>query len=149
MKRHVTISWICALLTLLWVYAATSKLFHYKDFLIQLGRQPVPEWSIGVLSVGLPVLELIAATLLCYRWTRKVGLWLSLGLMISFSVYVGLALGGAYGNIPCSCGGILNSMGWRTHFVFNIAYTVLAFAGVWLTTNKSLNIQARMRDAPE
>src|SRR5690606_12191987 len=34
--------------------------------------------------------------------------------------------------IPCSCGGVLEKMGWTEHLVFNISFIVLAFVGILL-----------------
>jgi hypothetical protein len=143
-RMKITISIICGLLTLLWAYAAFSKLLSYHDFLIQLKRQPLPTWSISGLAVGLPIFELLIAFLLCGNYTKKAGLWLSSVLMICFTGYVALALSGAFGSIPCSCGGILSRMGWQTHLIFNIVYTILALFGLWTFNRyKKLNIHAR------
>ncbi|MGC1244316.1 MAG: MauE/DoxX family redox-associated membrane protein [Chryseosolibacter sp.] len=34
--------------------------------------------------------------------------------------------------VPCSCGGILSSMGWTEHLIFNVVFTALAVAGIFL-----------------
>lgn len=43
--------------------------------------------------------------------------------------------------VPCSCGGILEEMGWKEHLIFNIAFTILAaIASVVIATNKSKTV---------
>ncbi|MDQ2656909.1 MAG: hypothetical protein M3Y60_05770, partial [Bacteroidota bacterium] len=34
--------------------------------------------------------------------------------------------------LPCSCGGVLNSLGWKAHLVFNIVFTLLSIVGIML-----------------
>jgi hypothetical protein len=36
--------------------------------------------------------------------------------------------------IPCSCGGILQNMTWKTHLVFNIGLVLLSIAGILIET---------------
>jgi hypothetical protein len=35
-------------------------------------------------------------------------------------------------NVPCSCGGVLQTMSWNQHMVFNIVFILLALTGVFL-----------------
>lgn len=130
MNRNVQYSFfIAAVFILLWIYAAGSKLMQYDVFIAQLSRQPLPSWSIRYLAWGLPSVELLTAFLLCFQRTIFYGLLLSFVLMLCFTVYVALALRGAFGDIPCSCGGIFSFMRWKAHLVFNILFTVMAFIG--------------------
>jgi hypothetical protein len=32
--------------------------------------------------------------------------------------------------VPCSCGGVLQKLGWTEHLVFNIVFVVLAATGI-------------------
>lgn len=38
--------------------------------------------------------------------------------------------------VPCSCGGILEKMGWTEHLIFNISFLLLAVLGIFLSTEK-------------
>lgn len=120
-----------ALITL-WVYAAVSKLETFEAFQQQLLRQPLPTWLTVQLAWGLPVVELTAALLLIFRRSRGVGLMLSFLLMLLFTGYVGLAVLGVWEELPCACGGVLSSLGWREHLVFNGVYTLVAGCGLYL-----------------
>ena len=137
MKKD-TSDMIVLLLTILWVYAGVSKLADYDLFIDQLKRQPLPAWSQRLLSWALPTTELITALLLCFEITRNYGVIASYIMLACFTIYTGLALSGAYGNIPCSCGGIFSFMQWKGHLIFNATATIAAFAG-WKMSRKGMN----------
>lgn len=137
MKKEYYIQVCRYLLTVLWIYAAGSKLWFYAEFKIQLARQPLPEWSITILSWALPLAEFITVALLSFQMTLSKGLLLSALLLFAFTVYVGLGLFHVYNSVPCVCGGILGKMGWGDHFIFNICFTIIAFTGWILTKSKN------------
>lgn len=132
MKRKVFIYVICAVLIILWVYAALSKLADYHSFTIQLKIQPLPYWLISVLKPGLPLVELITAGLLYFQKTRAAGLYMSFGLLLSFTLYVIFALRGTFGEIPCSCAGIISAFHWKGHLIFNLIFTFLNVEAICL-----------------
>src|SRR5690606_26685834 len=62
--------------------------------------------------------ELAIALMLCFSKSRTLGLYLFLGFMTAFTVYIFLILN--YSPfVPCSCGGVLEKMGWWEHLWFN------------------------------
>lgn len=132
MKRTATVQFICFLLILLWTYVTASKLGNPSLFAHQLAKQPLPVWSVGILKWALPTVEMGTAVLLLFQRTRLAGLVLSSVLMVAFTVYVGLALSHSLGKVPCSCGGIFKGMGWKTHLLFNLAFSVLALGGFYI-----------------
>lgn len=132
MKKKWIIEVISALLIGLFVYASLSKLLAYNEFRFAMLNQPIPHWSAKLLSLILPIIELIVASLLMNSRTRLIGLYASGLLMLIFTSYVGLVLANGFGRIPCSCGGILKNMGWHVHFVFNIFFLLLAIVGIIL-----------------
>lgn len=140
MKKQQVITLLSTLLILLWIYAAGSKLAQYKVFTDQLARQPLPHWSISILAWALPLVEIITALLLYFQRTNKIGLILSSFLMTAFTFYVLLALSGAFGDIPCSCAGIISKLKWRGHLLFNIFFTLVSFIGWHLHNHKLLSI---------
>lgn len=121
----------CAALVLLFVYTALSKLWAFSDFTGQLHAQAVPEWSVSTLAWAIPLAELLTALLLLTNRWRAAGLWGAALLMTLFSAYAGLVLAGAFAQVPCSCGGVLQGMGWRTHFLFNLLFLLLSFLGIY------------------
>jgi putative oxidoreductase len=120
---------ITGLLVLLFVYTATSKLTDFEKYSGQMYNQPLPHALSQVLIWAVPLAELVAAALLLTSRYRRVGLWFSFLLMMTFSIYVGLILANTFRYVPCSCAGIFQRMSWKTHLIVNMALTVTALLG--------------------
>lgn len=127
-----------ALLILLFLYTALSKLLDFQAFHGQLLLQPFPRWSVVFLQWGLPAIELLACWLLLRRRTRLSGLYLSAALMAVFTGYIALVLSGAFGSIPCSCGGVLEQLSWEAHLLFNCFFVAIAIIAIRLHVNAHL-----------
>ena len=132
MKRGPIISVLSALLIVLWVYAAFSKLIEFSVFKAQLEMQPLPGWAISILRWILPIVEIIVAVLLSIKGWQYSGLVASSLLMIVFTIYVFLALTGSFGDIPCSCAGIISKLHWKGHLVFNLNFLLVSVLGTYL-----------------
>jgi putative oxidoreductase len=130
--KSITQSMLTALLILLFIYAAISKLIVPVDFRAQLYRQPFSHGMADALFYLLPAAEVIAAGLLCFNRTVLTGLVFSLLLLLSFTIYVTLGVLHFWAKIPCSCGGILSHMGWGAHLVFNIFFIGLNIVAIGL-----------------
>jgi hypothetical protein len=116
---------IPGLLVLLFSYAGFNKLFALKDFTETLYNQPVPHLLAPVLAWLFPCLEILAAGLLLFPQTRRMGLFLSLGLLVIFSAYVSAILLHFFRRVPCNCGGLLRTLSWQQHFWVNAGFLVL------------------------
>ncbi|MET3982031.1 putative oxidoreductase [Mucilaginibacter sp. UYP25] len=127
---------LTATLILLFTYAAASKLSDTSLFRAQLYLQPFPHSLANALVFAIPALELFAIGLLCTDRTRTAGLRLSLGLLSAFTAYIGLILLFGSGQLPCSCGGILNRMSWGGHLVFNSVFVLAALIALRLHSKK-------------
>jgi uncharacterized membrane protein YphA (DoxX/SURF4 family) len=131
-SKKIIVEVICLLYILLFVYAAVSKLLDYHDFSIKLGQSPLLSAFAGYVAVGVPLLELIIALLLCFPSRRFIGLFASFCLMVAFIAYIFIILNfSSY--VPCSCGGILQDLGWTEHLFFNVVFVVLAVIGLLFT----------------
>lgn len=133
MKKERITDLISALLLLLFLYTALSKLLDMQGFREQVHLQVLPAWAADLLVLVLPPMELLAAGLLFFHKTRLAGFCLAGGLLVLFTGYVALVLLHAFGSVPCSCGGVLKTMNWQTHLYFNLAFTLLSLAGIALT----------------
>jgi len=140
---------ISLLYILLFTYAAVSKLLDYEDFSIKIGQSPLLSAFAGYVAIGVPLLELIIVAMLCIPKLRVTALFASFCLMIMFTVYIYIILNySSY--IPCSCGGVLQDLGWTEHLIFNVAFIFLAFVAVligsaednWLSRQKPLHFTA-------
>jgi hypothetical protein len=132
---HITVV-ISYFFVLLFCYASISKILDFENFQVQLAQSPLLSAYAGLVSYAVIIIELITTSLLCVPARRLVGLYVSLGLMAAFTIYIYLILN--YSDfIPCSCGGILEKLGWTEHLIFNIGCIVLALIGIFLEEKNS------------
>jgi putative oxidoreductase len=124
---------ITSLLVLLWSYTALSKWAEPAEFAQSLASQPLPGQFSDMLFWMIPAAELLAAAMLLFPSTKRKGMLLSMVLLAAFTGYVSLALSGAFGQVPCSCGGALEGMGWKTHLLFNLFFLSAALIGYRIT----------------
>ena len=117
------------LLILLFGYAAVSKLMVYNSFVAQIGQSPILEGLSPYLAWLVPVVELAICILLIFKW-RLTGFYAATVLMVVFTLYIAAILF-ISPTVPCSCGGILNQLGWKSHLVFNIVFTGIAWLGLF------------------
>jgi len=118
---------------LLFTYAAVSKLLDFENFQVQIAQSPLLSAYAGLVSYAIIIIELLIVVLLAVRKWRLAGLYLSFGLMVAFTVYIYLILN--YSDfVPCSCGGILEKMGWEEHMIFNVACVIFACLSI-VSTN--------------
>ncbi|SIT96077.1 hypothetical protein SAMN05660493_00749 [Epilithonimonas bovis DSM 19482] len=137
MKRIITFAarLIPYAFVLLFIYAAVSKLMDFENFRVQLAQSPMLSAYAGVVSYGVIALELLISLLLLVPKTRKAALYASFGLMAAFTVYIYLILN--YSDfVPCSCGGILEKLGWKEHLFFNIIMVGLACTALFYAETK-------------
>lgn len=122
---------------ILFVYAAISKATDFENFQVQVAQSPLLSAFATFIAYATVIGELIIAILLCFSRTQKLGLYLFLGMMTAFTIYIYLILN--YSPfVPCSCGGILEKMGWTEHLWFNaITSIVAATILLYRNTNKT------------
>lgn len=118
---------------LLFCYAATSKLTDFQNFQVQLAQSPMLSAFSKILSFTVPISEFLIAGLLIIKRYRLVALILSYWMMILFTSYIFIILNySSY--VPCSCGGVLEKLGWEEHLAFNIFFIVLAAVAIAINT---------------
>lgn len=131
MKHSTTIEIIAISFMILLLYTGISKLMEYPVFKEQIAASPVLKPFAPWIAWGLPLTELIVAVLLFLpRWRLK-GLYTALGLMLLFTGYIITILSFSE-HLPCSCGGVLESLSWKAHLVFNSVFIILALTGIFL-----------------
>lgn len=136
MKKNTWISIIAYAFILLFLYTAFSKLMVYERSLNDLRRSPfIDEYAVP-LSILLPLLEIVIAVMLFLPKYRYWGMIGSAGLMLLFTIYVS-AMVFTLKELPCSCGGLIRELTWKQHFFFNVCFTLLAFAGVFISRDKT------------
>ncbi|MCY4780602.1 hypothetical protein ORI89_13155 [Sphingobacterium sp. UT-1RO-CII-1] len=129
-NKHITL--ISIALLLLWIPVGVDKLFHFAVFKAGILRQPFSSSLGWVLIYTLPVLELATALCLVICRLRLISFALSSLLMLAFTGYIGIALLGGWGKLPCGCGSIVSRMSWGQHFWFNLFFLALSVLGYYL-----------------
>ncbi len=120
---------VSILLALLFIYAAASKLLDFENFQVQLAQSPLLSAYAGIISYLILIIEFLVAIALCLPISRLLALYGSLALMVAFTIYIYLILN--YSDfIPCSCGGILEKLGWKEHLIFNICFVLLSLGAI-------------------
>lgn len=142
MKRPVLVQLLSAVLLALFLYAGLSKLLNYPEFVSQLEMHPLLKPVARVMACSLPAVELEVSVFLFIPMLRRGGLYLSLMLLIVFSVYIlGMLLTASH--LPCSCGGVFRYLSWREHLYCNIVFALMAWWAIRLerADSKSRNWQ--------
>jgi len=123
------------LLAFLFIYAAFSKAIDFEAFQVQLAQSPFLGAFTGFVSYGVLMVEVLVAILLLIPKRNRQGLFGSVGLMTAFTFYIYLIL--LFSDfIPCSCGGILEKMGWGEHLLFNIVFLLLAIIALYVSAKE-------------
>ena len=132
-KKEIAVEIISFLFIVLFTYAAVTKLMDYEKFAVQIGKSPLLTDFAGMLAWLVPGSELVFAGMLAIPRLRQIGLYASFSIMVMFSAYI-VAILQFSENIPCSCGGVLESLGWTEHLIFNIGFVILGIVGIFLNT---------------
>jgi putative oxidoreductase len=119
---------LAALLILLFVYTAVSKLLSFRRFQTVLSYSPLIGRYSKALAYTIPGVELLVAALLFLPQTRTKGFAGSILLMAAFTGYIAYMLL-FEPHLPCSCGGVISSMNWTGHLLFNLVFTLVAWIG--------------------
>lgn len=122
----------CFLLILLFTYTAVSKWLNMEAHLYAMRNQPFSRPLNNLLAYSIPVVEMITVGLLLVQRTRLVGLFMAFVVMALFTGYVAMVLSNVFGRIPCSCGGVLEQLGWKEHLVFNLFFLVISITAIRL-----------------
>jgi uncharacterized membrane protein YphA (DoxX/SURF4 family) len=145
MKKYLAKNYtniVAYFIALLFVYAAISKVIDFENFQVQLAQSPLLSAYSGFISYAVIIVELLLAMFLCLPNYQQLALYGALGLMSAFTIYIFLILN--YSDfVPCSCGGILEKLGWTEHLIFNIVVVLLAFVAI-LYKEKKVNPKKKL-----
>lgn len=129
---------ICFLFILLFVYAGLTKLLDFEKFVIQIGQSPMLTAYSKWVAWIIPLLEIVISLLLAFKRFRLIALYASFSLMVAFTAYI-IVIMNFSPYVPCSCGGVLQDMGWKEHLGFNVGFVVLGIAGITLQSKTNTN----------
>ncbi|UPZ16225.1 MauE/DoxX family redox-associated membrane protein [Flavobacterium humidisoli] len=144
--KYIFVEVVCLLYILLFVYAATSKLFDFENFRVQLGQSPLLSAFTDWISIVVPAIEYLICILILIPKLRLIGLFAAYGLMAMFTIYIFIIL--HYTSfVPCSCGGVLEKLNWKQHLIFNIFFVFLAVLAILFHSfnNRDAGSKIRLR----
>ncbi|QQD12729.1 MauE/DoxX family redox-associated membrane protein [Sphingobacterium sp. UDSM-2020] len=122
----------------LYFYTGIAKLQIIAEFIRGNSKIPYLGKYAELIGWGIPSLEILLAVLLIvpiYK-IKRTALWVSNLLMGIFTIYLTLMVAFVEDRL-CNCGGVIESMGWKTHIIFNVAWFI---AGIYaLKKTKIIN----------
>lgn len=136
MTKPTLIQIIVSLLILLFTYTAISKLAGHNAFIASLHHTSLFGSAYRFIGWAVPLTELIVVILLIFHRTRLYGLYASMVLLWTFTWYIAYMLLYVH-NLPCSCGGVLASLSWPQHLLFNIVFLLLSCSGILLSKKQN------------
>ena len=144
MRHHLFLEIVSALLAMVFIYAAISKLIDFNNFSLQLNQSPFiypfAGWVVWIIPAG----ETFTVFLLLIKKLRLYGLFASLFIMSLFTAYL-IAMLNFSDYLPCSCGGLLEMLSWKAHIVFNSFLLLLSSAGIGIYTQSIQKIYQHSR----
>ena len=130
-RRTAFVNFIASVFIFLFTYTAVSKLTSFSSFRYNISRSPLIGNYGSFIVVVLPAVELAITIFLFFPRTRLAGIYASFCLMAIFSFYVGYGLLSG-SPLPCTCGGIIQSLTWQQHLWLNAILTVLSVIAIRL-----------------
>jgi len=132
MKKRIIIEIISALLAILFLYAALSKILEYNAFILVIKKIPFLTHFATIAALLIPVTEITIAILLLFIPGAKLpGLYASSALIGLFTLYlIGMII--FLPDLPCNCGGVIKSLTWKQHIFFNLFFLLLSLSGIIL-----------------
>ncbi|MBD1422569.1 MauE/DoxX family redox-associated membrane protein [Sphingobacterium chuzhouense] len=107
----------------LYIYTGYNKLRHVQVFIDGNSKIPLVGQYAELIGWGIPSLEILLAVLLALPFVRvkKIALWPSVVLMGIFILYL-TTMSIFFPDRLCHCGGVIESMDWTTHLIFNLLW---------------------------
>lgn len=122
-------------LIILFLYTTYHKVMDIDDFEKNILRSKIISEYSFYIKYPLPVLEIVVVLLLFINKTLLYGLYASLFLIISFTIYL-IALNNFSMFYGCSCGGVFNEMSYFNHVLINIVTIAINIVGIFLFESK-------------
>ena len=126
-KKSAASKWLTPIViyayAFLYMYTGYDKLHNVAQFIKGSKRIPFFGQYAELIGWGIPILEILLAVFLVFSSgkTRRITLGVAVTLMGIFTLYLALMMGFIEQRL-CHCGGVISSMGWTTHLIFNLIW---------------------------
>lgn len=114
------------------VFALYQQLKDFHAFMVSINEQPLPKSLLYYVVSGVLVMETMILILLIIPKMRIKGLQWTIGFLTCISLYIMLIQMNAFGAVPCSCAGLLESGSWWPQFWFNLIFLAAALTALQL-----------------
>lgn len=148
MRKTIAIDILAGIFAVVFIYAATSKLIDYQQFLVDISKSPILTAHAQFFSIATPSIEILISIALLFKKTFDIALYACFSLMVMFTTYIVIILNFSP-FIPCSCGGIIQNFTWTQHLVFNIFLIVLSIIAIFLLPVKKEYMKDQLQVSPK
>ncbi|QRY56316.1 MauE/DoxX family redox-associated membrane protein [Sphingobacterium siyangense] len=109
----------------MYMYTGWAKFMNLSSFIRGNSKIPYLGQYAKLIGYGIPTLEIVLAILLIVPFyaVKRFALSASTLLMGVFTLYLSLMVRFADKKL-CHCGGVIESMGWKAHIVFNLIWLI-------------------------
>jgi hypothetical protein len=101
----------------------------FDDSLVRMETSPLIGPYANYLIWLVPAIELLITVFLFISATRILGLYASMILLFLFTAYILWVLNFSP-RVPCSCGGVIQTLSWKGHIILNTAFLILTVTGI-------------------
>src|SRR5258708_8579548 len=136
MVRKLAIETIAFLFILLFMYAAINKIIHFEKFTIQIGQSPLLTGFGNSIPWLVITAEIVTSILIAVPALRLQAFLFAFSLMVMFTLYI-ITILNFSPYVPCSCGGVLERLGWSEHLIFNSMFVVLSLVAIALQAREN------------
>ena len=119
------------LLIILWTYAAVGQVLQWENFRIRISQFPFIGEYAEILVWLVPGIEIVIALLFFFPRLKDEAYLASFCLLLVFTAYIIVVLDFS-DSVPCSCNGVIASLSWKEHIIFNVGFGLLALVGLLL-----------------
>ena len=141
MKKDILKELCAALIVILFVYTAISKLLDLNRFISTMSVIPFPFMRMfaPLLAWIIPAVEIVLSLLIITSKYQRIGFIGSAILLCLFEIYIGSLLASGL-HLPCSCGGVISKLSWKQHLIVNLFFIVICIIPLYLENHRNRGI---------
>ncbi len=134
-KRSYLLTFLQCLVSFLFLYSGISKARGFGLFVNTLDKSLFfTDFNTNFVGGFVVVAEFSIPVLLFFESTALYGYLLSFLLLLLFTAYI-ILMFALSPYLPCSCGGLIESLSWGQHILFNLVFMVISLV-LFINQNK-------------
>jgi hypothetical protein len=125
-KHSYALTFLQSLVFFLFLYSGITKTIGFGLFVNTLDKSLFfNDFNTRFIGIFVIAAEFAIPVLLFFESTALYGYLLSFLLLLLFTAYI-LLMFLLSPFLPCSCGGLIESLSWRQHIFFNVAFMAIS-----------------------